>query len=108
MNYELGVAVAFSVLLAFSFFLWGRGMVKSRQDDLALGLGLFMLLCALSFVASSSSAVFSTVGTYCFAFGLETLIVGRFAREACPIKKRDRTALAALFAIGGLLASMIV
>lgn len=39
------------------------------------------------------------VGNVWGLFGVATLVAGRYAKPDCPIKKRDRTATAALFII---------
>jgi hypothetical protein len=54
------------------------------------------------------SGVFSQIGGLFLLFGIATLVAGSFAKPDCPIKRKDRIALAVLFIILGLFGSMIV
>ena len=105
---EIASAIAAVALPLAAFFYWARGLIKSRRDDIILGFSILVFVCLASFVLSGSSGVLSGIGILIFLFGVETLIVSAFAKQDCPIKKKDRITLgvAALFA--GLFFSMIL
>ncbi len=96
------------VVLGFPFFFWARGLIKSRRDDIILGFSLLIFLCGAGLVLSGSSAVFSSIGVVVMFFGVETLIVSAFAKQDCPISRKDRISLGVGALVAGLFLSMIL
>ena len=105
---ELTLSIMSLAVLLAALFFWGRGIVKSRKGDIILGFSILALICLASFVLAESSAVFSGVGLFAILFGVETLIVSAFARQDCPISRRDRISLGVGTLVVGLFSSMIV
>ena len=103
----VSVIAALALPLA-AFFFWARGLIKSRRDDIVLGFSILVLICVVSFVLSGSSAVFSGIGILIILFGVETLIVSAFAKQDCPINKKERISLGVAALVAGLFFSMIV
>jgi hypothetical protein len=104
--------ISATLLLALpvaALFFWGRGILKSRKDDIVLGFSLLALVCLGSVVFSTRSAVFSGLGLVLFIFGVETLIVNAFAKDDCPLSRKERTGLGGLatLAIGALALAIV-
>jgi hypothetical protein len=94
--------------VAMPFFFWVRGIVRGSKGDLAAGVVLLVVISLGAMMVVGHSGVFSGIGGLLLLFGLATLIAGSFAKPDCPIKRKDRIAVAMLFIILGILGSMII
>jgi hypothetical protein len=105
---EIALSIAILALLVAGYFLWGRGLIKSKKSDLILGFSVLALWCFIAFGVADSSAVFSEVGMLVVIFGIETLVASYFAKPDCPLGKRERVALGTVALIIGFCGTMIV
>jgi len=89
----LSTMIILVALLIAGLFFWGRGIMKSRKSDLLIGSYDIAGVFIASFALFGSSLVFSVVGILLFVFSVETLIVSLFAKQDCPIQKKERIGL---------------
>ncbi len=103
------ILTAVSLLaLALLFFFWVRGIVRGNKGDLAAGIVILILISFGARAVASHSGVISQIGGLLFLFGIATLVAGSFAKPDCPIKRKDRIAIAVLFIILGVLMYLVI
>jgi hypothetical protein len=105
---DLALTVVSVALVAAAFFFWGRGIIKSRKDDIVFGFCILIFICLFSMVIAHSSAIFAQLGILFILFGVHTLAVSAFAKGDCPLSKKERTGLAIAALTIGAFASMFV
>lgn len=92
----------FGLAFATPLFFWSRGIVRGSKGDLAAGIVILVIFSFYSLVGSCDMA-----GNLFGLFGVATIVAGRFAKPDCPIQKRNRTAIAALFIILFILSGLM-
>ncbi len=105
---EALLTIAALVLPLSGFYFWGRGIVRASKSDVVVGFSLVALAFIVALVISGSSALFLGVGVLGLVFGVETLIVSRFAGPDCPINRKERIALGVGALVGGALCARVV
>lgn len=107
MNATPAVAIlCLAVLLAS--FVWARGIVRGRKDDLLAGLAIAAVLSGILLATSLSTGVFADIGAIAAWFGLVTLAASSFAKPNCPLNRGERAALGVGFIIVGLALSVML
>jgi hypothetical protein len=104
MSYALGAGLASVALIGAALFLWGRGMIKARRDDLVAGFVVFVIACLICTVADGSSAALHQVGALMVLFGLVTLGLSSFAKRECPLTRGQRLR----FGIGAIILGLFL
>lgn len=92
----------FCLVVLLASFVWARGIVRGRKDDLLAGLAIAAVLSGTLLATSLSTGVFADIGAIAAWFGLVTLAASSFAKPDCPLNRGERAALGVGFMILGL------
>jgi len=105
MDDTLAAYITFGALIVYSLFLWGKGLLKGRRDDLIAGLGVPMTATlVLAALTPASPYPINALGHVLMLLGLYTLMLSAFAKRGCLWTRADRIK----FGLGALVLGFLV
>lgn len=87
----MNVIYVLPILFGIAYFYWGRGLIKSKTDDLKLGLAVFVFSVFFTFKSIQPCWSFHVCSGYLLVFSLLTfLLIKRYKKPEKSIFTKIR------------------